>query len=81
MTRVVESIVPEFGDRITWQKVITKELKGAMRFGELSKTLKRPAPVPAIFINGHLVFEQTPGPEELRSYLEKYMAKQQQGEI
>ena len=78
---MVESVVAEFEDIITWQKVITKELKGALRFGELSKTLKRPAPVTAIFINGDLVFEQTPGPEELRSYLEKYMAKRQQGEI
>ena len=81
MTRVVESVVGEFGDKITWQKVITKELKGALRFGELSKALKRPAPVPAIFINGDLVFEQTPGPEELRSYLERHMAKRQQGKI
>lgn len=71
MARVVESVAPDFGDSIHWEKVVTKEMKGAMRFCELSKRLGRPAPVPSIFINGKLVFEQTPSLEELKACLEK----------
>jgi hypothetical protein len=61
MARVVESVVPEFGD----------ELEGGLRYKEISKDLGRPAPVPSIFIEGELVYDQTPGQEELKAYLEK----------
>ncbi len=71
MARVVESVMDEFADTVFWEKVITKELKGAMRYGDLSKALGRPAPVPSIFIDGKLVFDATPGPEEFREYLDK----------
>jgi len=73
MARVVESVVPEYGDVVRWEKVITKELSGAMRHGELSKSLGRPAPVPSIFIDGELVFEITPGQEELRECLDNLL--------
>ena len=73
MARVVEAVVPEYEDSIHWEKVITKEMSGAMRYGELSKRLGRPAPVPSIFINGELVFDQTPSVETLKTYLEKYI--------
>ena len=76
MARVVESIAPEFGDSMTWEKVVTKELKGAVRFSELSKSLRRPATVPSIFINGVLAFEQTPGIETLRDCLKKWLAEE-----
>ena len=81
MTRVVESVAPDFSESMTWDKVVTRELKGALRFGELSKTLGRPAPVPSIFINGVLVFEQTPGLEELRDCLEKSIEGFQQDKL
>lgn len=81
MARVVETVAPEFSESITWEKVVTRELKGAMRFGELSRTLGRPAPVPSIFINGGLVFDQTPGLEELRECLEKRIAEFQLGKM
>ena len=71
MARVVESVAPDYGDLLHYEKVITKELKGAMRYGDLSKALGRLAPVPSIFINGELVFEMTPGPEELKEYLDR----------
>lgn len=74
MARVVESVAPDFGERLKWEKVVTKEMKGAMRYGELSKSVGRPAPVPSIFINGKLVFEQTPSREELTAFLEKLIA-------
>ena len=71
MARVVESVAPDFGERVHWEKVVTKEMKGALRYAELSKSIGRPAPVPSIFVNGKLVFELTPGREELLAFLEK----------
>ena len=71
MARVVESVAPDFGERLYWEKVVTKEMKGALRYAELSKSIGRPAPVPSIFVNGKLVFELTPGREELLAFLEK----------
>lgn len=72
MARVVELVAPEYDDSLRWEKVITKEMSGALRYGELSKHLGRPAPVPSIFINGELAFAQTPSTEALRTYLENY---------
>ncbi len=69
MTRVVESVVPEFGDAVQVEIIYTKELSGAMRYAEISRSLGRPAPVPAIFIENRLVFDQTPGADALRSCL------------
>jgi hypothetical protein len=71
MARVVESIAADYSDILRWEKVITKTLEGAGRYQQLSKTLGRPAPVPSIFINGELVFDRTPGPEELKASLDK----------
>ncbi len=73
MARVVESVAPEFGDALQVEKVITKQLEGATRYTEISRELGRPAPVPSIFIEGELVFEQTPGQDELRACLEQYV--------
>ncbi len=67
---MVASVAPDFGERLQWEKVVIKEMKGALRYGELSKSIGRPAPVPSIFINGKLVFELTPGREDLVAYLE-----------
>ena len=38
MTRVVESIAPDYEETLFWEKVITKEKKGALRFIDLSKS-------------------------------------------
>jgi hypothetical protein len=65
MARVVESVVPQFSDSVVWEVLFTKQLVGAMRHAELSKALGRPAPVPSIIIDGVLVFDTIPGPEEL----------------
>jgi hypothetical protein len=69
MTRVVESVAVDYSDCLRWRKVVTKTLEGADRYQQLSKALGRPAPVPSIFINGELVFDSTPGPEELKACL------------
>ena len=75
MTRVVESVAPAFENLLTWEKVITKDLAGARRYQEFSKLLGKPVPVPSIVINGQLVFETTPGPEELKSCIDKILRK------
>ncbi len=67
MTRVVESVAPEFKDVLTWEKIVTKEIAGARRFSEFSKALGRLVPIPSIAIEGELVFETTPSQEELRA--------------
>jgi hypothetical protein len=71
MTRVVEWVAVDYSGCLRWEKVITKTLEGAGRYQQLSKALGRPAPVPSIFINGELVFDSTPGPEELKDCLNK----------
>ena len=75
MARVVESVAPEFKEVLTWEKVVTKELAGAERYSEFSKSLGRPAPVPAIVIEGELVFDATPGTEELRDCIHRFIEK------
>ena len=75
MARVVESVAPEFGDALQWETVITREMKGAVRLGELSRKIGRPAPVPSIFIDGELVFEITPSREDLRDCLNRLLDK------
>ena len=74
MARVVETVAAELGDVLEWKKVITKDLRGANRYQELSKSIGRPAPVPSIFINGELRFASTPGTEELKACLMKMAA-------
>ncbi len=74
MARVVESVAPDFGDALHVEKVVTKELQGATRYNEISRELGRPAPVPSIFIEGKLVFDQTPSEEKLRACLERFIA-------
>lgn len=74
MARLVESVVVEYGDQVRWEKVITKDLKGAERFMALSRDLGRPAPVPSIYINGELKFETTPAGEDLRSLLDEMIS-------
>ncbi len=75
MARVVESVLPDFGDALDYEKVITTKLEGATQYKEISQNLGRPAPVPSIFIEGELVFDQTPGQEQLRECLNKYLEK------
>lgn len=75
MARVVESVATEYDDVLHCETIITSNMEGAMRYGELSKNLGRPAPVPSIFIDGELVFEVTPGREELKNCLDNYLDK------
>lgn len=74
MARVVEATVPDYGDAVRFEEVVTKNMAGAMRYGALSKSLGRPAPVPSIFVNGQLVFDATPSGEELKAWLDRHLA-------
>jgi hypothetical protein len=75
MARVVESVAAEFENCLTWEKVVTKDLAGAKRFSEFSKAQGRLVPIPSIVIEGELVFEMTPGVEELKSCIHKFLKK------
>jgi hypothetical protein len=70
MASLVESVAPAFGEKLRVEKVITKTLAGATRYNQISKNLGRPAPVPSIWIDGELIFEMTPGQEELQAFIE-----------
>jgi hypothetical protein len=74
MARLVESVVADYGETVQWEKVITKDLIGAKRFLTLSKELGRPAPIPSIYIDGKLVFDVTPGSDELKELLDKLIS-------
>lgn len=76
MTRVVEAVAPEYGDRLNWQKIVTKDLAGAKRYQSFSKSLGRPAPVPCIVIEGKLVFETTPSTEALKACIDHLLENQ-----
>jgi len=75
MTRVVECVALEYGNNLIWEKVMTKELVGARRYIEFSKSLGRPTPVPSIVINSQLVFETTPSTEELKAWIDRNINK------
>jgi hypothetical protein len=74
MARVVDSVAPDFGDVLHYEKIITKEMSGAIRYGELTKSLGRPAPVPSIFIDGQLYFDTIPSREELKTCLDRLVS-------
>jgi hypothetical protein len=73
MTRVVEAVAAEYCDKLHWEKIVTGDLAGAKRYAEFSKSLGRPAPVPCIIIDDELVFETTPGTEELKARIDQYL--------
>lgn len=70
MARVVESVASEMEGLIV-EIVVTKTMKGALRYQELVKTTGSLLPVPSILINEELAFKTTPGVEELKLYLDK----------
>ena len=77
MTRVVQSVAPDFENILIWDKVVTKDLRGAGKFSEFSKTLGRLVPIPSIAIEGELVFETTPSVESLKACIARFIKKRQ----
>lgn len=71
MASLVETVVGGYADNeVAWKKVVTKHLEGAMRYQELAFAAKGPVPVPSIYINGELAFDQTPGEDELKDRID-----------
>jgi len=75
MARVVESVIPSFGDSVIYEKVITTTFEGATKYTEISRKMGRLPPVPSIFIEGELIFDRTPGQEELRAYIVRLLSE------
>ena len=73
MTRVVETVAADYGDSLLWEKIVTKDLAGAKRYQEFSKSLGRLAPIPSIVIDGELVFETTPSTAELKACIDRFI--------
>ncbi len=69
LTRLVIEALKEFGDTVNYTKVVTKDMEGAKRYGQIARQLKRPIPIPSIIINGRLAFKRIPGKEELVDFL------------
>lgn len=69
MARVVESVASGFTDQLQVVKVVTRTMEGARRYQALVKNHGKLLPVPSIVINGNLVFDTTPGEQELAQYL------------
>ena len=72
---MVETVAPDYTGVLRWTKVITKDMSGAMRYKELTKSIGRPAPVPSIFIDGELVFDAIPSQEELKACLDQIISE------
>jgi thiol-disulfide isomerase/thioredoxin len=75
MALVVAEVAPDYGNAVSWEKVIITQKKGALRFDELAQKLGRLPPVPSIFIDSELVFDTTPGPEILREVLDRMVQR------
>jgi hypothetical protein len=71
MAQVVAEVAPDYGNAVTWEKIIITQKEGALRFDELAQKHGRLPPVPSIFIDGELVFDAIPGPEILREVLDR----------
>ncbi|OAT86133.1 hypothetical protein [Desulfotomaculum copahuensis] len=74
MAEVVEAVAPLFKNSLTWDRVYILKKDGARRFYELSVGLygeegvrkkQQYAPIPSIFADGRLLFDQIPPVEEL----------------
>jgi len=80
MDEAICETLPKYSGKIEYWRVKFMKGEGKKRFLELSVSLFgeegvckyiRIAPVPSIFIDGELVFDVTPGTEELKDYLDK----------
>jgi hypothetical protein len=67
----VEYVSEDYAGRIEVKVVETKQRKDADRYLALCKSYGRLLPVPSILIEGRVVFDEIPGPEELRRTLDE----------
>jgi hypothetical protein len=76
MAEVVKVVVSKFCDTVEWRKVHLGTMEGAIRFAKLSRSLPianggSRMPVPSIFLNGRLTYDQIPSVEELEQAIKK----------
>lgn len=69
----VREIAPEFEGVIEWRVVLLKEREGANRYLELVQKLGKNPPIPSILINEQVAFERIPGPQLLRTTIERVL--------
>jgi hypothetical protein len=67
----VEYVSEWYVGRIAVRIIETKYGPDALRYIELCQAYGGPLPIPAILFNGRLVFDEIPGPDELRSALDE----------
>jgi hypothetical protein len=67
----VEYVSEDYQDRIEVRIVETKRRKDARRYLDLCRSYGGLLPVPSILIDGRVIFEGIPGPEELCSALDE----------
>ncbi len=71
----VDFVAEDYGDRVRVKPVVRRGSKeNAERYLELCRINGRHLSVPTILIDGQVVFTDVPGPEELRSAVEKALA-------
>jgi thiol-disulfide isomerase/thioredoxin len=71
----VEYVSEFYEGRIEVKVLETKRRADAIRYLELTRLLGGRLPVPAILLEGRLVFDTIPGPDELRRVLDQALAE------
>jgi len=69
----VQEVAPAFAEVMEWRVVLLKEREGAERYLELARKLGKNPPIPSILINERLAFERIPGPQLLKTTIERFL--------
>ena len=69
----VREVAPTFAGLMEWRVVLLKEREGAGRYLELAQKLGKNPPIPSILINERLAFERIPGPQLLKTTIERVL--------
>ncbi len=75
----VREIAPAFVGLIEWRAVLLKERDGAGRYMELIWKLGKNPPIPSILINERVAFETIPGPQLLKTTIERVLGGEKIG--
>ncbi len=69
----VQKVAPAFPEVMEWRVVLLKEREGANRYLDLAQKLGKNPPIPSILINERVAFERIPGPQLLRTTIERIL--------